>query len=129
MAVTGSLLAGVLLTACGSSAENAEPKAVTATATVTATTTVTATPKPSDPPPYPRGFPKRQRVSELPSPINTAFEGQQFAVAIAPGVWTEHAPGTTVREAADFGTFTGYCSSIKAFEKRYTPEPRGNSCW
>ncbi|KAA1417075.1 hypothetical protein F0U44_18050 [Nocardioides humilatus] len=135
VAVVSALL---FVSACGSSDDKdaataaetvTDTATVTATATATETTTVTVTPEPPALPPYPKGFPKKVRVSEVPFPINSEFEGQTFAVAVAPGVWTRLAPGTTVQEAADFGTFTGYCSSISAFEKKYKPEPRGNSCW
>lgn len=126
----------ILASACGSGNDEdaAAGKAtvtttVTTTETATATTTVTITPEPPAPQPYPKGFPTKVRVSDVPFPINSEFEGQTFAVAVAPGVWTRLAPGTTVQEAADYGTFTGYCSSISAFEKKYKPEPRGNSCW
>ena len=106
---------------------------MTATATVTETTTatetVTATPEPPELAPYPKGFPKKVRVAEIPFPINSEYEGQTFAVAVAPGVWAALAPGTTVQDAADFGSFAGYCSSIKAFENKFKPEPRGSSCW
>lgn len=55
--------------------------------------------------------------------------GGREVVLIAPGVWTALAPGTTVLESATYGTRFGYCSSIKAYEAKYTVEEVGNSCW
>lgn len=61
--------------------------------------------------------------------MRDSAEGSQSVVAIAPGVWTPLAPGTSVLEAGRYGSRFGYCSSIKAYESKYTAEEIGNTCW
>lgn len=80
-------------------------------------------------PKYPKGYPKKVAVSSLPDELAYDFEGKSHAVAIAPGVWTELAPGTTVAESAEYGTLLGWCASIKKYERKFDVEPRSNSCW
>lgn len=77
---------------------------------------------------FPDGFPKKVRVADIPEPVDSAFEGFEFAVQVAPGVWTKLTPAATVMDAARGGGFSGYCASIEALEREYG-HSRGGSCW
>ena len=102
----------------------------TVTEIVTEVVTETAEPPPVESAAYPKGFPRKVKQSAVPFPINSQFEGMANAVAVAPGVWTELAPGTTAQESADAGSLTGYCASIDVFVKKYRDgEGTGGSCW
>ena len=82
---------------------------------------------------FPAGFPMKVPVSTLPDQVRSWYQmsGQaQFAVAVAPGVWTELPPGATVQDAAMAGVLDGFCASIGAYERKYTPgEEHGGTCW
>jgi hypothetical protein len=101
---------------------------VTQTVTPTVTMTVAVTPTP-DPSAFPAGYPKKVAISKIPSYMRDGAGGAKEAVAIAPGVWTVLAPGTSELESATQGTRFGYCSSIKAYESKFSVEEVGNSCW
>lgn len=80
---------------------------------------------------YPKGYPKVVKLSTLPD--NIAYwlgseDGFKTAIAVAPGVWTMNAPGTTPREDADGGSWVGYCASSKKFEKKYH-RSEGSTCF
>jgi hypothetical protein len=137
------------LAGCGSNQAASSPApTVTVTATATRTATVTATPtvteqpaavETSKPPkphkprgPFPRGYPKKVAVSTLPDQVRSWYQMDhaQWAVAVAPGVWAELPPGANLRDAATAGVLDGFCGSIKAYERQYTPgEGHGGSCW
>lgn len=79
---------------------------------------------------FPKGFPKKVALSEIPSPINSAYEGFEFAVQLAPGVYTSLPPGANLKDAAFGDIADGYCASIDAFVKRYRDGAEmGGSCW
>lgn len=144
-------LAAVLLalSACGSDTDpRAEPvptmtvtttgtvtttESVEATETVTVTVTVEPTPTEAADPfagQFPKGFPKKVAVSDIPSPIDSAYEGFDFAVQLAPGVYTSLPPGATLEDAAFGDIADGYCASIDAFIRKFrNGEEMGGSCW
>jgi hypothetical protein len=125
-----------------SSDDRSKPEA-SATKTVTVTPTATPTPTPSrtvDPTPtesepewnLPRGFPKVVAVSSLPDQVRSWYEmsGARRAVAIAPGVWTELQPGAAMEDAIASGVYDGFCSSKKAFERKWLDgHETGGTCW
>lgn len=79
---------------------------------------------------FPKGYPKKVRVSDIPFPINSAYEGMKFAVQLAPGVYTALPPGAHVRGAALGVVADGYCASIKAYSRKYRGgQEFGGSCW
>jgi hypothetical protein len=61
--------------------------------------------------------------------VETYFEGEKKAVAIAPGVWTNLPDGTELQDAVAGGALIGLCASIKAFERQNTDISRGGTCW
>lgn len=126
------------LSACGSDEPGTAPAptvTVTATETVSATQTVTVAPSPTEAADpfaghFPNGFPKKVAVSDIPSPINSAYDGFDFAVQLAPGVYTALPPGATLVDAAFSDIADGYCASIDAFVRKFRDgEEMGGSCW
>ena len=80
----------------------------------------------------PKGYPKVQKVGELPDQVRSSYqeEGHTTAVALAPGVWTPLTPGASVHDAINSGTADGFCASIKAYERRYLfGDSPGGACW
>jgi hypothetical protein len=118
-----------------------ERATATVTATVTTTVTDTPTPKPKPTPKptptqsllFPVGFPQKVSISSLPDEVRNWYQmsGQsEFAVAVAPGVWSELPPGASVMDAATAGVLDGFCASIDAYERQHTPgEEHGGTCW
>lgn len=113
-----------------------------------ATVTVTATPTPeatdtvteeadepaevTEPPMFPKGYPKVVPVSTLPDQVKSWYrmDGTKRAVAVAPGVWAPMTPGATAEDVATAGVLDGFCGSIKAYERKFTPgEEHGGTCW
>lgn len=80
---------------------------------------------------FPKGFPKVVPVSSLPSQVRSSYEADYAkAVAIAPGVWTPLSPGSEIADAVAGGILDGFCGSIKAYERVFTPnDEHGGSCW
>lgn len=77
---------------------------------------------------FPEGFPKVVPTSKVPEHMRDEASGEEV-VAVAPGVWADLPPGTDIADAAT-STLFGYCSSIKAYERMYTPgNEHSNSCW
>jgi hypothetical protein len=77
---------------------------------------------------FPKGYPKVVPVAKVPAQMRDEASGDEV-VAVAPGVWADLAPGTDIADAAT-ATLFGYCSSIKAYERMYTPgNEHSNSCW
>ncbi len=80
----------------------------------------------------PEGYPQVVAISELPEHMQWAFEktGTGQAVAVAPGVWAELAPGATAEDAVRAGVFSGFCSSLEAFERDYrNGDSTPGMCW
>lgn len=133
--------AASLVAGCTAGASSAAPT-VTVTSMVTTTAVVTETVTPAvtvtsvwtptpSPDSFPKGYPKKVGIRTLPSHMRSHVtdQGLSEAVAIAPGVWTALSPGTTILEAATYGSRFGFCASIAAYEAKYTVESVGNSCW
>jgi hypothetical protein len=79
---------------------------------------------------FPKGYPKKVRVSDVPFPINSQYEGMKFAVQLAPGVYTALPPGASVRGAAMGDIADGYCASIEAYSRKFRDGKEfGGSCW
>jgi hypothetical protein len=76
---------------------------------------------------FPEGYPKKVKVSSLPSIFDTDFTTKD-AVAIAPGVWAELPEGASVADVARSGSLIGYCASIEAWEREYSVSGRSNTC-
>jgi hypothetical protein len=76
---------------------------------------------------FPEGYPKKVKVSSLPSIFDTDFT-TKYAVAIAPGVWAELPQGASVADVARSGSLIGYCASIEAWEREYSVSGRSNTC-
>jgi hypothetical protein len=92
---------------------------------------------PEDPPAeepvaaFPPGYPKRVPMSAVPERMRWALgseEGAKTAIAIAEGVWTFNAPGTSVLDDALYGAHYGWCAAVEAYEREYGIEA-GGSCW
>jgi hypothetical protein len=126
-------------TGCGGSAgkDDAGP-APRETVTVTAAPSSTPTqspesaPTPAGPRLYPRGYPKVVLVSSLPDQVRNWYQmsHDKKAVAVAPGVWAEMSPGATMQDALDVGVLDGFCSSIKAYERKFRDgEDMAGTCW
>ena len=50
--------------------------------------------------------------------------------AVAPGVWAPMTPGATPDDVATAGVLDGFCPSIEAYERKFTPgEEHGGTCW
>lgn len=95
-------------------------------------TTTMAAPKPFNPlaGKFPKGYPKKVAVADIPSPISSAYEGMRFAVQLAPGVYTALPPGAAVRDAALGDTADGYCASIDTYSRKFRHGKEfGGSCW
>lgn len=124
IAVTAATL---LLVGCGGETDEQPTASSEAPAA-----TVEATPEPEPEPTqaFPEGYPKVVPVSEIPEPIDSAFEGADEAVAVAEGVWADLAPGTTPEESGASMVYSGYCASITKFEADYLGgEPSAGRCW
>jgi hypothetical protein len=79
---------------------------------------------------FPKGYPKRVPVASIPEPINSEYEGDRFAVQLAPGVYTALPPGSTVQDAALSDVMDGFCASITAYSRKFRGgEEFGGSCW
>lgn len=90
----------------------------------------TVTEAPVKPLALPEGYPQIVPISEIPQNMQWEFDGTEEAVAVAPGVWAELAPGTTVEDVVNARVFHGHCSSKKAFEREYlNGEPTAGNCW
>lgn len=121
-------------------ADAPDPVTVTVTDTIAETVTVTeAAAEPEDDSPdlagaFPEGFPKQVPMSEVPEQMRSdlgADEGVTTAIALAEGVWTRDAPGTSVEEDAISGaesSISGWCSSVEKFRRDFGSEA-GGSCW
>lgn len=124
-------VATLLLAGCTGS----DPEQTTdapATATLTETPTETTSESSEEAFSLPEGYPKVVPISELPENMQWAFEstGTGEAVAVAPGVWAELAPGATAQDAVNAGVFSGYCSSKEALEREYLDgQSTSGSCW
>jgi hypothetical protein len=119
------LATAALIAGCGST--------TTTVKTVTLTAAGPATPAPTHARPryYLAGFPRVVPLSAVPERMRLELgegEGAKSAVAIAPGVWTVNSPGTSALEDAENGSHVGWCSSVRAFEKKSGREA-GGSCW
>jgi len=76
---------------------------------------------------FPDGFPKVVAKAKVPENLQDQVSGSE-AVAVAPGVWADYPPGADIAEAAT-STLFGYCSSIKSYERMYTPgNEHSNTC-
>lgn len=124
----------------GSRTKTVAGPTVTAIVTETATVTDSATPLVSAPsttiassgPSYPAGYPKIIDVATVPQPVRDYLDSQHEskAVAVAPGVWAELTTGASMQDALATGTLTGFCASIKAYERKYTGgQEHGGLCW
>lgn len=120
-------------------ADAPEPVTVTVTETVAETVTVTETAAVTETGSdlagaFPKGFPKEIPMSQVPEQMRSdlgADEGVTTAIALAPGVWTRNAPGTSVEEDALYGaqsSISGWCSSVEKFQRDFGSEA-GGSCW
>lgn len=80
---------------------------------------------------FSKGYPKTVRVSDISPRVNTDlyFEGEEKAVQLAPGVWTNLPEGAELQDAVADGSFIGLCASIAAFERRNPGISRGSTCW
>lgn len=119
-----ALLVTALLGACGEAGESDEGGTKPTGTEPEATEPETAS--------YPRGYPKTVRVSSLPDKVRSWYERDNYkrAVAVAPGVWTPIPPGATVEDALASDTRDGFCGSIKAYERKYTPGVHhAGVCW
>lgn len=77
---------------------------------------------------FPEGYPKVVAKAKVPVHMRDEASGDEV-VAVAPGVWADLPPGADIAEAAT-STLFGYCSSIRAYERMYTPgNEHSNSCW
>lgn len=142
-----ALLAAVALTGLGgcsgTSTDGAEPSAAESTdhsttmsPTVSPSTSATAAQTTTAPPEpqwnLPNGYPKVVKASSLPAQVRSWYEmsGTARAVAVAPGVWAELRPGARMADAIDAQVYDGFCSSIKAFERRWMDGvPVAGTCW
>ncbi|WP_149029428.1 hypothetical protein [Corynebacterium halotolerans] len=100
--------------------------------TVTEVPAETVAEAPAETVTLPEGYPQIVPISELPENMQWAFEGTGTgeAVAVAPGVWAELAPGATAEDAVNAGVFNGHCSSKEAFEREYlNGESTAGTCW
>ncbi|WP_020661427.1 hypothetical protein [Amycolatopsis benzoatilytica] len=80
----------------------------------------------------PEGYPKVVKVASLPDQVRNWFQmqGTIQAVQLAPGVWTALQDGAAVEDAVNAGVLDGFCSSIKAFERRYrSGRTYPGACW
>lgn len=126
-----------VLVACGTeTAEEAQPSPSPTTeepTEVVESVEPVYTPEPEPTlPPLPDGYPKVVKVSTLPDQVRSWYEmdGAKKAVALAPGVWVEMMPGATMEDAVSTGVLDGWCSSIKAFERKYLGgEEAAGTCW
>ena len=120
---------GLLLTGCAASAQT--PDSATEAPIVQAPE---SDPEPAPPAKLvlPDGYPQVVPITDLPEHMQWAFEktGTGQAVAVAPGVWAELAPGATAEDAVRAGAFSGFCSSLEAFERDYlNGESAPGMCW
>ena len=67
-----------------------------------------------------QGYPKIVSVSKISSRVDveTYFEGEKKAVALAPGVWTNLPDGAELEDAVANEALIGLCASIDAFERQ-----------
>lgn len=83
--------------------------------------------------PFPDGYPKRVLISSLPERARSLYQGDdagKFAVAIAPGVWSEMPPGMSILEVVVSKPLDGDCSAVDAYESEFKPGPKGiGTCW
>lgn len=101
-----------------------QPEAGSPPVTVTTTTVETVL--------LPEGYPQIVPLSEVPENMQWSLEGAGAAeaVAVAPGVWAELAPGATAEDAVNAKVFNGYCASKKALEQEYlNGEATAGNCW
>ena len=82
--------------------------------------------EPSSTYPFP-GYPRVVQLTDVPKNMRWSIDSET-AVAVAPGVWAENAPGTTLLDNALHGAWLGYCSSIEAAERQLDHDS-GNMCW
>lgn len=76
---------------------------------------------------FPKGYPKIVEKSEIPENLQDQVTGKKAAM-LAPGVWADLPPGADIADATT-STLFGYCSSIKSYERMYTPgTPHSNTC-
>jgi hypothetical protein len=137
------LLVIAAATGCGSGGGDSSGPIPRETVTITATPSSTPTQgspptstapetTPLQPRLYPKGYPKVVLVSSLPDQVRSWYEmsHDRKAVAVAPGVWAEMSPGATMQDALDVGVLDGFCSSIKAYERKFRDsEDMAGTCW
>ncbi|MEO6470389.1 MAG: hypothetical protein ABIR57_01070 [Aeromicrobium sp.] len=71
---------------------------------------------------FPKGFPKVVNASTVPEIVRSGtYDGMKQVVAVAPGVWTALPDGSDIADAVASGSLDGFCASIKAYERMYTP--------
>jgi len=76
---------------------------------------------------FPAGYPKVVQKSDVPENLQDQVSGEEV-VAVAKGVWADLPPGADIAEAAT-STLFGYCSSIRSYERMYTPgNQHSNTC-
>lgn len=125
------LLAILVWGACTAPTESGDPlqnvQPVAPTTQETADEFDLPTPEPSVTP-YPfEGYPRLVPLSEVPENMRWSFDSAD-AVAVAPGVWAENAPGASVMDSALHGGWNGYCASIEVAERALNRQA-GGMCW
>lgn len=120
-------------------ADSGASSSATSQLTVESVVPTTLSPEPSNAPSssepawnLPKGYPKVVKVSTLPFQVRSWYEmsGTKRAVAVAPGVWAEVGPGSSMEDAISAGIFDGFCSSKAAFERKWLAgEETAGTCW
>ena len=113
----------------------ASPSPATRSSPSSAEPTPPRTSAPSPTPPaveaeqdYPyEGYPRLVSTSEVPSQMRSYIDGEK-AVAVAPGVWTQHVPGIPLEDLAYDGAYIGYCASVDRAVARLGND-NGSTCW
>lgn len=124
--------ASALLLAGCSSPDGEQPVVEAPTETMSETPVDTADETLADTPVLPEGYPQIVPIATIPENMQWAFDatGTGEAVAVAPGVWAERAPGATVDDIINARVFHGHCSAKEALEREYlNGESTAGNCW
>ena len=77
---------------------------------------------------FPKGYPKEVTKTHVPPNLRDAITTRRV-IAIAPGVWAEFPDGASIEDVISGGVLIGYCASIAAYERKYTPGvAHSNTC-
>ena len=127
-----AVAAGLAGAGCSSGA-NTESGAVThESPTLTVTATISDSPVAFAG--YEKGYPKRVSLSQTDIPEGlqeTAFavDGNEFAWAVAPGVWVRDKPPSTLADPGQLGQLYGECDAVDDFAGGVGYQQLSMNCW